>query len=122
MSYRPTTTTFLLLLAIRHIFFNSIIIIMVVNAGIYCPFRICLLHGSAVQRAAVRRTLIKEFYGSLLVLLEHFCSYDLVLEFFLKKSLVFSGTHPRETEDFYGIIDNIFLIVLTYRYFKSTSE
>lgn len=114
MSYRPTTTTFLLLLAIRHIFFNSIIIIMVVNAGIYCPFRICLLHGSAVQRAAVRRTLIKEFYGSLLVLLEHFCSYDLVLEFFLKKSLVFSGTHPRETEDFYGIIDNIFLIVLTY--------
>ena len=81
LSYRPTTTTFLLLLAIRHIFFNSIIIIMVVNAGIYCPFRICLLHGSAVQRAAVRRTLIKEFYGSLLVLLEHFCLYDLVLEF-----------------------------------------
>ena len=71
-------------LAIRHIFFNSIIIIMVVNAGIYCPFRICLLHGSAVQRAAVRRTLIKEFYGSLLVLLEHFCLYDLVLDFFYK--------------------------------------
>ena len=37
----------------------------------------------AAQRA-VRRTLIKEFYGSLLVLLEHFCLYDLVLDFFTK--------------------------------------
>ena len=101
---------------------------MVVNAGIYCPFRICLLHGSAVQRAAVRRTLIKEFYGSLLVLLEHFCLYDLVLDFFLQKLLlVFCGTHPRET---YGassvaLIGNIFLVVLltlVITYFKITSE
>ena len=100
---------------------------MVVNAGIYCPFRICLLHGSAVQRAAVRRTLIKEFYGSLLVLLEHFCLYDLVLDFFTKIISIFCGTHPRET---YGtssvaLIGNIFLVVLltlVITYFKITSE
>ena len=100
---------------------------MVVNAGIYCPFRICLLHGSAVQRAAVRRTLIKEFYGSLLVLLEHFCLYDLVLAFFTQIIGIFSGTHPRET---YGtssaaLIGNIFLVVLltlVITYFKITSE
>ena len=81
----------------------------------------------AAQRA-VRRTLIKEFYGSLLVLLEHFCLYDLVLDSFTKIISIFSGTHPKET---YGtsiaaLIGNIFLVVLltlviTYD-FKITSE